>query len=223
MIGAQGGISGKPVDGVSVRLGVTYYNFLNLKLLTPYGIGDSTTFVGYNQAVGQQMIFDSTGRLLNEFRDAELNARLTFNNALPFPVEFFGSYVKNFAADIARLRLDGVAVPGSDPASLLAYGNDDRDTGYQFGVALGNQGHQKDVNVHYLYQALEDFAFPAVFVDSDFHGGGTNNQGHRFRFHYYFNSRIYFQNILFFTQRESTAKDGRRDENRAQIDLIFRF
>jgi len=25
---------------------------------------------------------------------------------------------------------------------------------------------------------LEDYAFHAVFVDSDFHGGGTNNKGH---------------------------------------------
>ncbi len=207
MVGAQVGISGKPADGVSVRFGATFYNFMNLDLLSPQGIGDSTTFVGYNQAYGQQMVFDNRGRLLNEFRDTEVNGTVTFQKVLPFPVEFFGAYLKNHAADITKLRVNGVAVPGSDPARLLAYGNDNRDAGYQFGVALGNRGHKKDVNVQYLYQALEDFAFPAVFVDSDFHGGGTNNRGHRLRVHYYFNNRIYFQNVLFFTQ---TGEHGER-------------
>jgi hypothetical protein len=34
---------------------------------------------------------------------------------------------------------------------------------------------------------------------------------------------IYLQGIFFFTKRQNEAKDGKRDENRAQLDAVFSF
>jgi hypothetical protein len=141
----------------------------------------------------------------------------------PMPLVFFGYYIRNLRSDIQRLQREGVATGGSDPANLAVYGNDNRDSGYQFGLGYGFRGKKGDLHLQYFYQVLEDYAFPAVFVDSDFHGGGTNNRGHRARVNYFLTDNIFLQGAFFFTERDNTAKDGKQDENRAQLDVIFQF
>ena len=96
--------------------------------------------------------------------------------------------------------------------------------GYQFGMNLGYRETKGDLYLQYFYQVLQDFAFPAVFVDSDFHGGGTNNRGDRAKVNYFLTDNIYLQGILFFTQLDSQASSGGPfDENRTQLDVIFKF
>lgn len=223
MLGYQGGVKLKPVSGVGVDLGVAYYDFRNLDLIDSSSLKDDTTFQGFNNSYSQQMVYDANGSLLNEFRTVELNSKLKLSKVLPTQLGFFGSYIKNTAADIQRLQEYGVAVENSDPSKLLLYGSDDRDSGYQFGAELGYKEKKGDLYFQYAYQVLEDYAFPAVFVDSDFHGGGTNNRGHRTIVNYFLADNVILQGTMFFTKRDLEIKDGKKDESRLQLDLIFDF
>jgi hypothetical protein len=222
MLGYQGGMELEVSSKIDLETIVSFYDFRNLHLLDPTNIDDDMEFVGYNNRHGQQMVFDANGNLLNEFRTIELGAKFKLQY-FPQPLNFFGHYIRNTAADIDKLRTEGVEVPGSDPIGLYAYGGDNRDTGYQFGLEFGFRGKKGDFFIQYFYQVLEDFAFPAVFVDSDFHNGGTNNRGHRTWVSYYLHDKIHLQGLFYFTQRDNIAKDGLFDENRGQFDIIFDF
>ena len=223
MLGYQGGFSVTPVKGTTIEIGTTFYDYRSLDLFSSSGLGDKSTFVGYNQAHGQQMVFDSSGNLLNRFGSIDVGAELRLSKLLPMPLSFFGHYIQNLRADIDKLQREGVTVGGSDPSALAVYGRDNRDSGYQFGVGFGYRGKRGDLHLQYFYQALEDFAFPAVFVDSDFHGGGTNNRGHSARVNYFLTDNIFLQGSFFVTRRDNEAKDGKQDENRTQLDVVFAF
>lgn len=230
MLGYQVGAKLTPAEDMSLELAATYYDFNNLELLTGAGaLDDDEEFIGYNQSHSQQMIFDASGNLLNEFGCYELGAKFKAKKLLPVPFSIFGSYIKNKDADIRKLQTQGAAFTDpssaetSDPADLAAYGGDDRDSGYQIGFDVGSKKKKGDLYFQYFYQELEDFAFPAIFVDSDFHGGGTNNKGHRAKVNYYLKDNVYLQGAFFFTERENEAKDGKKDEDRAQLDVIFKF
>ena len=75
----------------------------------------------------------------------------------------------------------------------------------------------------YYYQELQDYAFPAVFVDADFHGGGTNNVGHYVSARYVVQDGILLSGTGFLTERSDERKDGQKDENRIQLDVILAF
>jgi polyhydroxyalkanoate synthesis regulator phasin len=214
----------KPSKSVEFKFGAGFYDFLKMRRYA-YDEGDlddDETFIGYNSKT-QQMVFDSEGNLLNEFGVLELQAQAKFKDILPVPFSVFGSYISNLDADIHKLTRDGVAYPDTDPADLLAYGGDDRSTGWLIGFDLGNKKKKGDWYFKYWYQALEDYAFPAVFVDSDFHNGGTNNKGHKFHGRYYFTNKIYAQATGYLTEREDERKDGLYDEERLQLDVIFMY
>ena len=210
---------------IKVELAGSYYDFKNLDTLEwKDGIlGDKTSFLGYNNRHSQQMIFDSNGKLLNEFKCLEFNATIKAKKILPFPFSIFGSYVCNIDADIDKFINDGIDPGDSDPDKLQAYAGDDRDSGWQVGVSLGNKKEKGDWYVKYFYQVLEDYAFPAVFVDSDFHGGGTNNQGHYVQLRYFLMDNIQARATGFSTERENESKDGQKDEDRIQLDMVIKF
>jgi hypothetical protein len=223
MGGYQGGIKVKPAEDMSIQFGATYYNFRNLDLYDDGGIDDTADFIGYNHAHDQQMVFDADGQLINKFNCFEIGAKFKAEKVLPIPISVFGYYVKNMDADITELRTRGVVTEESDPADLSVYGGDDRDSGYQFGFDIGSKKKKSDFYFKYIYQVLEDYAFPAVFVDSDFNGGGTNNKGHMIKANYYLADNVILQGDFFVTKRASEVKDGKQDENRSRLDLIFKF
>ncbi len=212
-------------EDVGLTLAAAYYDFVHIEDLEwdAGDLKDKEVFLGYNNQHGQQMIFDKRGNLRNEFKCVEIGAKLKMKDLLPVPVSLFGSYIKNLDQDIDDLTRHGVNPGDSDPADLLAYGSDDRDEGYQVGFDVGNKKKKGDLYFKYLYQLLEDYAFPAVFVDSDFHGGGTNNKGHKAEIRYFLKDNIYLNATGFFTEREDEDKDGKKDENRVQLDTIIKF
>ena len=57
---------------------------------------------------------------------------------------------------------------------------------------------------------MEDYAFPAVFVDSDFHDGGTNNKGHYIHGKYFLVDNIQARVTAFFTERDDESKDAKK-------------
>ncbi len=237
----QGGVTVKPSNGVKVQFGATYYDFNHFENLFWDSdlLDDKTEFAGFNDSYGQMMIFDMDERLLNKFECTEFNVKLCMKDVLPVPVTVFGSYVKNASADVRRLVERGVDPGDSDPLKLLYYSNydmdsgdpvdldeltfDDRDTGWMAGFSVGKKKKEGDWYMKYFFQKLEDFAFPAVFVDSDFHGGGTNNEGHFLQGSYMFRDKIQGKVTCFATEREDERKDGKKDEDRIQVDAIFKF
>jgi hypothetical protein len=208
-----------------LELAATYYAFVGLDVLAwdPGSLGNGQDFLGYNHGHGQQMIFDADRNLLNAFGCIEVAARLELGEALPAPVALFGHLVHNQRADITELVRDGVDPGDSDPGDLAAYGDDDRADGWMLGLDIGRKKRQGDLYARYFYQELEDYAFPAVFVDSDFHGGGTNNKGHCLHGRYLLADAVQARATVFLTRRQDEAKDGTKDENRLQLDLLITF
>ncbi|KPK27773.1 MAG: hypothetical protein AMK69_10025 [Nitrospira bacterium SG8_3] len=215
----------KPTEKIKLEFALAYYDYLNLDTIgwEDGVLKDNTEFLGYNQQHSQQMIVDSNGKLLNEFRCWELGAKLDVKKVLPLPFSVFGSYIQNADADIDELIEKGVDPGDSDPADLEAYSGDDRDSGWILGVSVGNKKKKGDWYAKYFYQELEDYAFPAVFVDSDFHGGGTNNKGHYINGRYFLRDNIQASATAFFTEREDERKDGKKDEDRIQLDMVISF
>jgi hypothetical protein len=216
----------KPSKNIKFELAGTYYDFKNLDELdwdNDGSLSDTDTFLGYNNKYGQQMIFDNDKKLLNEFQCWEFLAKVKIKDVLPVPFSIFGNYIINVGADIDELMEKGVDPGDSDPADLAGYGSDDRDTGWLVGLSVGNKKKKGDWYAKYHYQVLEDYAFPAVFVDSDFHGGGTNNKGHYVHGRYFLADNIQARATGFFTERDDEIKDGKKDEDRVQLDIVINF
>ncbi len=216
----------QPSKNIKFEFAGTYYDFLNLDELEwdkDGSLDDTTTFLGYNYKYGQQMIFDNDKKLLNEFRCWELLAKVNIKDVLPVPFSIFLNYIINKSADIDEFMEKGVNPGDSDPDKLKSYLGDDRDTGWLAGISVGNKKKKGDVYVKYFYQELEDYAFPAVFVDSDFHGGGTNNKGHYIHGRYFLADNIQARATGFFTERDDERKDGKKDEDRVQLDIVINF
>ena len=225
MLVYQLGLKVKPAKFIKLEFAGTYYDFYNLDELkwSDGVLGDKTEFLGYNHKHGQQLIFDNEKKLLNEFGCLEFGAKLTVKDVLPAPFSVFGSYIQNRDADVDRLIRKGVDTGDSDLAKLQAYSGDDRDSGWIAGFSVGKKKKKGDWYGKYFYQELEDYAFPAVFVDSDFHGGGTNNKGHYIHGRYFLKDYIQARATVFLTEREDESKDGKKDEDRIQLDIIFTF
>lgn len=226
LLAFQLGTQIKPSKKITVELAGTYYDFKNLDELdwdNDGSLDDTTAFLGYNNKYGQQMIFDSNKKLLNEFQCWELMAKLKIKDVLPVPFSIFGNYIINVGADIDELMEKGVDPGDSDPADLARYGGDDRDTGWLIGLSVGSENKKGDWYTKYHYQVLEDYAFPAVFVDSDFHGGGTNNKGHYVHGGYFLADNIQARATGFVTKRDDERKDGKKDEDRVQLDIVINF
>ena len=215
----------RPTETVSLDLALAYYDYQNLDDLEwkPGALENPETFLGYNNKHSQQMIFDGNGMLLNEFKCWALQAKVKVKDVLPVQLSFFGSYINNTAADIDELIEKGVDTGDSDPEKLKKYGDDDRDSGWLVGLSVGSKKKKGDWYAKYFYQELEDYAFPAVFVDSDFHGGGTNNKGHYVQGRYFLADNIQARATGFFTKRQDERKDGKKDEDRLQVDVVFSF
>jgi hypothetical protein len=225
LLAYQVGTKIKPADNMKLELGVGYYDFRNMETLG-WGagvLGDTSEFLGYNHRHSQQMIFGEDGNILNEWGCWEVGAKFSVKDLLPVPFSVFGHYIVNTKADIDDLIRLGVDPGDSDPDDLRAYGGDDRDKGWQIGFSFGNKKKKGDWYGKYFYQVLEDYAFPAVFVDSDFHGGGTNNKGHYLQGRYFITDNIQVRATGYFTERDDERKDGVKDEDRLQLDLIFDF
>ncbi|MBU4186381.1 MAG: putative porin [Proteobacteria bacterium] len=227
LLAYQLGFAIKPSKTVKFEIAGAYYDFKNLDKLewdkVDGVLKDKTEFLGYNHKHGQQMIFDNNKKLLNEFGCWEVGAKLKVKNTLPVPFSIFANFIKNEKADINELITKGVGRGDSDPADLASYGGDDRDTGWLVGLSVGSKKKKGDWYAKYHYQVLEDYAFPAVFVDSDFHDGGTNNKGHYIHGRYFFADNIQARATGFFTKRDDESKDGKKDEDRVQLDIVINF
>ncbi len=227
LLAFQLGTAIKPGKNINMQFAATYYEYLKMDRVDydEDDLDDKDTFIGFNDHYGQQMVFDDEGKLLNEWGCLELGAKVKVKNVLPLPFSIFGDYIVNLDADIDELieKGDSTLAGVQDPLKLLAYGGDDRDSGWLVGLDFGNKKKKGDWYFKYHYQVLEDYAFPSVFVDSDFHGGGTNNKGHYIHGRYYLTDKIQAKATGFLTERDDERKDGKFDEDRIQLDVVIAF
>jgi hypothetical protein len=103
----------------------------------------------------------------------------------------------------------------------------DEDTGFLVGLSVGKKKQQWDWDFKYFYRALEMDAVVGAFCDSDFGGGGTNNEGHcvGFGLRLLKNTDLgvtYLINERFVADDDDDGTEE-DDYNRLQIDLKFKF
>ncbi len=112
------------------------------------------------------------------------------------PVAVFGQYVQNTAAD-------------------------DEDTGWLVGCQINKAKDPGTWQFEYDYRDLELDAVVGQFTASDFVGGGTGGQGHRFAFTY-----MVAKNVAAGLTYFADEYDGRKDDadySRFQADLGIKF
>jgi hypothetical protein len=99
----------------------------------------------------------------------------------------------------------------------------DDNTGWLAGLSVGKLKEQWDWTLGYNYRMVEKDAIVGLFGDSDFGGGRTNTEGHKFSA----GLRL-FKNVdaglTYFMCTNNIAKDEDEDDySRLQLDLLFRF
>jgi Putative porin len=147
---------------------------------------------------GNSFIIDDNGNEVFEY-DYKLyngSAELAFS-LFDMPLSVYGDYVKNDDAD-----------------SL--------DTGYLAGVKLGKAKKQGSWQLQYQYEDLEADATLGLVTDSDFMGGGTDGEGHKFSGKYAIHDRwtlgaTYFDG----TRGQDLGSDA--DYKRLMIDTAFKY
>lgn len=165
------------------------------------GIG----YFSYSDTVGNAPFYDGSARgnsvdlngdLILEYQQVEVFAELDMKlGDLPF--QLFADFVQNSDADTA-------------------------DSGFAFGAAIGKVGDPGTWQASWVYQDLEADAIISTFTDSDFGGGGTDNEGHVIRGKYGLADNWALAGSLFLNEVDSFAGSP-HDYDRLQLDLEFKF
>lgn len=139
---------------------------------------------------------DALGRYLSDFDDAEAFAELELD-AGGRPLLVFADYVVNTAA------------AGDDSGFAI---------GARYGAVAGRGGWA----LGWAYQALDADAVVGTFTDSDFAGGGTDNEGHVLELSYGLRERWRFD-ARYFANRRGADAGAERDYDRLQLDVVFDY
>lgn len=127
-----------------------------------------------------------------------INASLDLSFSLfDMPVSVYGDYVENDDAD-------------------------DLNTGYIAGVKLGKASKRGTWQVQYQYQELEADATLGLITDSDFAGGGTDGEGHKFSAKYALDDKWYIGATYFDTTRGVDLGND-ADYQRLMIDTGMKY
>lgn len=165
------------------------------------GIG----YFSYSDTIGNTPFYDEkargnsvdiNGNLILDYKELEFFAELDMKlGDMPFKV--FADFVQN-----------------SDATT--------EDSGYAFGAAVGKAGDPGTWQAAWVYQDLEADAVVATFSDSDFGGGGTDNEGHVIRGKYALADNWALAGSLFLNEVDEFAGNP-HDYDRLQLDLEFKF
>lgn len=132
----------------------------------------------------------------NDFQVINASLELAMSVA-DMPLSLYGDYIKNEDAD-------------------------DLDTGYILGVKLGKAKNKGSWQVQYQYQQLEADATLGLITDSDFAGGGTDGEGHKFSAKYAIDKKWYVGATFFDTSR-GVDLGSDADYQRLQLDTGFKY
>jgi hypothetical protein len=97
-------------------------------------------------------------------------------------------------------------------------GADDYDTGYTLGAKIG----LSDWSFGWAYENIEADAVYAQLTDSDFGGGGTDSEGHRFSASYAISKKIKLGGTVFLNDR-NVDFGNEQDYQRFMLDLSVKY
>jgi hypothetical protein len=175
LFGGQVGMTYRPLDGVSAKLGVAFYDYEHTvgEANDPSRPGEKDFTAPQFQQKGNTLFdIDPSSNiktaLAADFKELNATGSLDLGFWHPVHVVLLADYVNNIGYNRAEV--------------VQRTGNPDivKETeGYQFGVAVGHpQTLEFGTWKGYLfYKHLEADAVLDAFTDSDFHLGGTNARG----------------------------------------------
>lgn len=118
-------------------------------------------------------------------------------NLFDMPFSIYGDYVENDDAD-------------------------DLETGYLAGIKLGKAKNKGSWQIQYQYQDLEADATFGLVTDSDFMGGGTDGEGHKFSAKYAIDNRWYV-GTTYFDGNRGVDLGNDADYTRLMLDTGFKY
>jgi hypothetical protein len=98
----------------------------------------------------------------------------------------------------------------------------ENDTGWTIGTRLGQAKDRGQVQFSYFYAEKEADAMLGLLTDSDFAGGGTDNNGHFFKFDYGV-SKNWTIGAQYFINETDVASGAKRDYNRLMLDAQWKW
>jgi len=161
-----------------------------------FGTAGKGTFFGSDTNFQGNSFDPLTNLYLFDYQQLELFAEVGFKVA-GLPAGFFANYVQNTDAD-------------------------ELDTGWAAGFSVGATKAKGNWEASYTYQELEADAVLGLLTDSDFGGGGTDNEGHVLRGAYALTDKwnvafSYYINTI----DQSTGTE--QDYDRLQLDMNIRY
>ena len=96
------------------------------------------------------------------------------------------------------------------------------DTGWTLGTRLGQAKDRGQYQFTYLYAEKEADAMLGLLTDSDFAGGGTDNDGHFFKFDYGV-SKNWTIGAQYFINQTDVSSGDKRDYNRLMLDAQWKW
>ena len=98
----------------------------------------------------------------------------------------------------------------------------ENDTGWTIGTRLGQAKDRGQVQFSYFYAEKEADALLGLLTDSDFAGGGTDNNGHFFKLDYGV-SKNWTIGAQYFINETDVASGAKRDYNRLMLDAQWKW
>ena len=113
--------------------------------------------------------------------------------------------------------------------SMTVYGDyvenddaDDLETGWLAGIKLGSAKKKGSWQLQYQYEDLEADATLGLITDSDFMGGGTDGEGHKFSGKYMLNNNWYL-GATYFDGNTGVDLGDDADYQRLMLDTGFKY
>ena len=191
--GAQVGYKFKLDKNTKVTVGLGYYNIP----LSGSELADVLADEFGNTASGTTYAYDyEIQQVFAEVKTKILGQKSTF----------YADYIKNDGDS----NIDGV----SDPKE---------DSGFVYGVKVGNAKKRGDLAFGYAYQDLEQDATFGAHTDSDFGGGGTDTKGSKISGALGLSKNTSLALVYFDTEYGKESRGEEFDYERLQVDLKTKF
>ena len=191
----QMGLTQQITEDAKFTVGASHYNYYNLRAGTGVVYDPEDSFG--NSATDTDPGPDKDLVYDNEFKLCEAFCKFEMKaGGLPFSL--YGNYVRNHEADSGK------------------------DTGWLAGCKLGKAKTPGSWELGYNYRELEADCVIGALTDSDFNGGGTGGQGHKFSAKYQVNKAAQLACTYFLTNdiSDASSEDGYK---RLQLDFIVKF
>ena len=98
----------------------------------------------------------------------------------------------------------------------------DNDTGWTIGTRIGQTKNRGEFEFSYFYAEKEADALLGLLTDSDFAGGGTDNNGHFLKLNYGV-SKSWVIGAQYFINETDISSGAKSDYNRLMLDAQWKW